>query len=178
VRPTASAYRPRVGGNITDKWSVSAAGVDAIEVTKSLIPPANAILTQRNVGLPLFERRSSSPQLAHQIPADGYLGTWWPGRLSVEDLWRHVPHCQPGYVDSELLALRRLREAKINKNWTAKLFVNNIFESAYYDALYQARAVRAGSAGRAAYLVISARFDRTTNANGMLICCSRGPEQG
>ena len=28
-------------------------------------------------------------------------------------------------------------EAKINKNWTVKLFVNNIFNKLYYDALYQ-----------------------------------------
>ena len=28
-------------------------------------------------------------------------------------------------------------EYKIDKNWTAKLFVNNIFNKLYYDALYQ-----------------------------------------
>jgi catecholate siderophore receptor len=50
-------------------------------------------------------------------------------------------------------------EAKIDKNWTAKLFVNNIFDKRYYDALYQSAAPFVLEApGRAAYLVISARY--------------------
>ena len=50
-------------------------------------------------------------------------------------------------------------EAKINKNWTAKLFVNNIFNKLYYDALYQSAAPFVLVApGRSASLVISARF--------------------
>lgn len=50
-------------------------------------------------------------------------------------------------------------EAKINKNWQVKLFVNNIFDKRYYDALYQSAAPFVLEApGRAAYLVISARY--------------------
>ena len=50
-------------------------------------------------------------------------------------------------------------EAKINKNWTVKLFVNNIFDKRYYDALYQSAAPFVLEApGRAAYIVLSARF--------------------
>jgi len=50
-------------------------------------------------------------------------------------------------------------EAKINKNWQLKLFVNNIFDKRYYDALYQSAAPFVLEApGRAAYLVISARY--------------------
>ena len=50
-------------------------------------------------------------------------------------------------------------EAKINQNWKVKLFVNNIFDKRYYDALYQSAAPFVLEApGRAAYLVLSARF--------------------
>jgi catecholate siderophore receptor len=50
-------------------------------------------------------------------------------------------------------------DAKVNKNWTVKLFVNNIFDKRYYDALYQSAAPFVLEApGRAAYVVVSARF--------------------
>ena len=50
-------------------------------------------------------------------------------------------------------------EAKIDKNWRVKLFVNNIFNKLYYDALYQSAAPFVLEApGRSASLVISARF--------------------
>src|SRR5260370_35166333 len=50
-------------------------------------------------------------------------------------------------------------EAKIDKNWTAKLFVANITNKLYYDALYQSATPFVLEApGRSASLVISARF--------------------
>ena len=50
-------------------------------------------------------------------------------------------------------------EAKIDKNWKVKLFVNNIFNKLYYNALYQSAAPFVLEApGRTASLVISARF--------------------
>jgi catecholate siderophore receptor len=50
-------------------------------------------------------------------------------------------------------------EAKIDKNWRLKLYVNNIFNKLYYDALYQSNAPFALEAPvRAAYLVLSARY--------------------
>ena len=50
-------------------------------------------------------------------------------------------------------------EAKINKNWTAKVFVNNIFDKRYYDALYQSAAPFVLEApGRTHLMVMSARF--------------------
>jgi catecholate siderophore receptor len=50
-------------------------------------------------------------------------------------------------------------EAKINPNWKVKLFVNNIFNKLYYNALYQSAAPFVLEApGRTASLVISARF--------------------
>ena len=50
-------------------------------------------------------------------------------------------------------------EAKIDKNWTAKLFVNNIFNKLYYTAMYQSSAPFTLEApGRTVAVVISARF--------------------
>jgi catecholate siderophore receptor len=50
-------------------------------------------------------------------------------------------------------------EAKIDQNWTAKLFVNNITNKLYYDALYQSATPFVFVApGRSASLVMSARF--------------------
>jgi len=50
-------------------------------------------------------------------------------------------------------------EARIDKNWKIKLFVNNIFNKLYYDALYQSATPFVLEApGRTASLVISARF--------------------
>jgi catecholate siderophore receptor len=50
-------------------------------------------------------------------------------------------------------------EAKLNENWKLKLFVNNIFNKTYYDALYQSPVPFVLEApGRAAYLVLSARY--------------------
>jgi catecholate siderophore receptor len=50
-------------------------------------------------------------------------------------------------------------EAKIDKNWRLKLYVNNIFNKLYYDALYQSATPFVLEApGRAAYLVLSARY--------------------
>jgi catecholate siderophore receptor len=50
-------------------------------------------------------------------------------------------------------------EAKIDKNWTAKLFVNNIFNKLYYDALYQSATPFVLEApGRTVAMVLSARY--------------------
>ena len=50
-------------------------------------------------------------------------------------------------------------EAKVNKNWTAKLFVNNITNKLYYDALYQSATPFVFVApGRSVSMVLSATF--------------------
>ncbi|MEI9924703.1 MAG: hypothetical protein WDN50_15275 [Bradyrhizobium sp.] len=50
-------------------------------------------------------------------------------------------------------------EAKITKNWTLKFFVNNIFNTVYYNALYQSATPFVLEApGRSASLMLSARF--------------------
>jgi catecholate siderophore receptor len=50
-------------------------------------------------------------------------------------------------------------EAKIDKNWTIKLFGNNLTNKLYYDALYQsATPFVLAAPGRSGTLVISGRF--------------------
>jgi catecholate siderophore receptor len=50
-------------------------------------------------------------------------------------------------------------EAKVNQNWRAKLFVNNITNKLYYDGLYQsATPFVLVAPGRSVSLVVSARF--------------------
>ena len=50
-------------------------------------------------------------------------------------------------------------EAKIDKNWTAKLFVANLTNKLYYDALYQSATPFVFVApGRSVSMVLSARF--------------------
>lgn len=50
-------------------------------------------------------------------------------------------------------------EAKLDKNWTAKLFVANLTNKLYYDALYQSAAPFVLVApGRSVSMVISARY--------------------
>ncbi|WP_027551601.1 TonB-dependent siderophore receptor [Bradyrhizobium sp. Cp5.3] len=160
-----AAYRIRgidleVGGKITDKWSVFGGLVlMQSEVTKSLIPPANATLYTTNVGLPLSNvaHQSFSMLSKYQLTDVWELGGQAVYRSKIYGgtfLAANQGTSIPSYWRFDVFA-----EAKINKNWTAKLFVNNIFDKRYYDALYQSSAPFVLEApGRAAYVVISARY--------------------
>jgi len=149
-----------VGGKITDKWSVFGGLVLMhSEVTKSLVSPANTTLFTSNVGLPLANvaHQSFSLLTKYQLTdiwelggqavyrSKMYGGTFLAANqgTSIPDYWRF-----------DVFA-----EAKIDQNWTAKLFVNNITNKLYYDALYQSAAPFVFVApGRSASLVLSARF--------------------
>jgi len=160
-----AAYRIRgidlgVGGKITDKWSVFGGLVlMQSEVTKSLIPPANAILYTTNVGLPLSNvaHQSFSMLTKYQLNDTWELGGQAVYRSKIYGgtfLAANQGTSIPSYWRFDAFA-----EARINKNWQLKLFVNNIFDKRYYDALYQSAAPFVLEApGRAAYLVISARY--------------------
>jgi catecholate siderophore receptor len=148
------------GGNITDKWSLFGGLVLMhSEVTKSLILPANQILYTTNVGLPLSNvaHQSFSLLTKYQLTdiwelggqavyrSKMYGGTFLAANqgTSIPDYWRF-----------DVFA-----EAKIDKNWTAKVFVANLTNKLYYDALYQSAAPFVFAApGRSASLVLSARF--------------------
>ena len=129
------------------------------EVTKSLVSPANTTLFTSNVGLPLANvaHQSFSLLTKYQLTdiwelggqavyrSKMYGGTFLAANqgTSIPDYWRF-----------DVFA-----EAKIDQNWTAKLFVNNITNKLYYDALYQSATPFVFVApGRSASLVLSARF--------------------
>ncbi|UPK40396.1 TonB-dependent receptor [Bradyrhizobium sp. 186] len=160
-----AAYRIRgidlgVGGKITDKWSVFGGLVlMQSEVTQSLAPSANKALYPTNVGRPLANVAHESFSLLSKYQLND---TWELGGQAVYRskiyggtlLAANQGTSLPSYWRFDVFA-----EAKINKNWQVKLFVNNIFDKRYYDALYQSAAPFVLEApGRAAYLVISARY--------------------
>ncbi len=160
-----AAYRIRgidlgVGGKITDKWSVFGGLVlMESEVTKSLAPSANTALYPTNVGLQLANvaHQSFSLLTKYQLTDVWELGGQAVYRSKIYGgtlLAANQGTSIPSYWRFDTFA-----EAKINQNWTVKLFVNNIFGKRYYDALYQSAAPFVLEApGRAAYLVISARY--------------------
>jgi len=160
-----AAYRIRgidlgVGGNITDKWSVFG-GLVLMEsaVTASHAPVANSTLYSSNVGRPLANVAHQSfsmltkYQVTDRIELGGqavYRSKVYGGTLLAANQGTSIP----SYWRFDAFA-----EGKIDKNWTVKLFVNNIFDKRYYDALYQSAAPFVLEApGRAAYLVVSARY--------------------
>ena len=160
-----AAYRIRgidlgVGGKITDKWSIFGGLVlMQSEVTQSLVPSAQPLIYPTNVGLKLANvaHQSFSLLTKYQLTdvweiggqavyrSEMYGGTFLAANqgTSIPSFWRF-----DAFV-----------EAKVDKNWTAKLFVNNITNKLYYDALYQSATPFVFVApGRSASVVLSARF--------------------
>jgi len=149
-----------VAGKITDRWSIFGGLVlMKSEVTKSLIPPANLLLYTTNVGLPLSNvaHQSFSLLTKYQLTDVWELGGQAVYRSKIYGgtfLAANQGTQIPSYWRFDAFA-----EAKIDKNWKVKLFVNNIFNELYYDALYQSATPFVFVApGRAGYIVVSARF--------------------
>jgi catecholate siderophore receptor len=149
-----------VGGKITDKWSVFGGLVlMKSEVTKSLVPSPQQALFPSNVGLKLANvaHQSFSMLSKYQLTdvweiggqavyrSEMFGGTFLAANqgTSIPSFWRF-----DAFV-----------EAKVDKNWTAKLFVANITNKLYYDALYQSATPFVFVApGRSVSMVLSARF--------------------
>jgi catecholate siderophore receptor len=149
-----------VAGKITDKWSVFGGLVlMKSEVTKSLVPPANTALYSTNVGLPLANIANQSfslltkYQLTDMWEIGGqavYRSKIYGGTLLAANQGTSLP---------SFWRFDAFAEAKINKNWQVKLFVNNIFNKLYYTALYQSATPFVLEApGRTASVMLSARF--------------------
>ena len=152
-----------VGGKITDKWSVFGGLVlMQSQVTQSNVPQKflpQPLLYSSNVGLPLANvaHQSFSMLTKYQINdiweiggQSVYRSKIYGGTLLAANQGTSIP----SYWRFDAFA-----EAKVNKNWTVKVFVNNIFNKLYYDALYQSATPFVLEApGRAAYLVLSARY--------------------
>ncbi|WP_027571758.1 TonB-dependent siderophore receptor [Bradyrhizobium sp. WSM1743] len=160
-----AAYRIRgidlgIGGNITDKWSVFGGLVlMQSEVTQSLAPSANKALYPTNVGRPLanIAHESFSLLSKYQLTDTWELGGQAVYRSKIYGgtlLAANQGTSLPSYWRFDVFA-----EAKLDQHWRLKLFVNNIFDKRYYDALYQSAAPFVLEApGRAAYVVLSARY--------------------
>jgi catecholate siderophore receptor len=147
-------------GKITDKWSVFGGLVLMhSEVTKSLVPPANTALYSTNVGLPLANIAHQSFSLLSKYQIDD---RWEVGGQAVYRSKIYGGTLLAANEGTQLPSFWRFDtfvEAKIDKNWTAKLFVNNIFNKLYYTALYQsATPFTLEAPGRVAALQISARY--------------------
>ncbi|HEX7565233.1 MAG TPA: TonB-dependent receptor [Bradyrhizobium sp.] len=149
-----------VAGKITDKWSVFGGLVlMKSEVTKSLVPPANLALFSSNVGLPLANIANQSFSLLSKYQLNDiwefggqavYRSKIYGGTLLAANQGTSIP---------SFWRFDAFAEAKINKNWQVKLFVNNIFNKLYYTALYQSATPFVLEApGRTASVMISARF--------------------
>jgi catecholate siderophore receptor len=149
-----------VSGKITDKWSIFGGLVlMQSQVTKSLAPVADPLLYTTNVGLPLANvaHQSFSLLTKYQLTDIWELGGQAVYRSKIYGgtlLAANQGTSIPSYWRFDTFV-----EAKIDKNWKIKLFVNNILDKRYYDALYQSAAPFVLEApGRAAYLVLSARY--------------------
>ncbi|MGA2057679.1 MAG: TonB-dependent receptor [Bradyrhizobium sp.] len=163
-----SAYYVRgidleAAGKITDKWSLSG-GLVLMQsaVTKSNVPTANMpqpLLYTTDVGLPLANvaHQSFSVLNKYQLTDVWEIGGQAVYRSRVCGgtlLAANEGTSIPDYWKFDAFA-----EARIDKNWKLKFYVNNIFNKLYYDALYQSGTPFALEAlGRAAYLVLSARY--------------------
>ncbi len=160
-----AAYQVRgidleVTGKITDKWSVFGGLVlMKSEVTKSLVPPANTTLYSSNVGLPLANIANQSFTLLSKYQVDDI---WEVGAQAVYRSKMYGGTLLAANQGTSLPSFWRFdafTEARITKNWTLKFFVNNIFNTIYYNALYQSATPFVLEApGRTASLVLSARF--------------------
>ena len=141
-----------IGGNITEKWSVFG-GLVLMEskVTKSVVAG--------NVGDQLANVAHQSFNVMTKYKFDDgwelggqatYRSKIYGGTLLAANQGTQLP----SYWRFDLFA-----EKKLTKNLTAKVFVNNIFNKLYYDALYQSAAPFVFVApGRSASFVISAKF--------------------
>jgi catecholate siderophore receptor len=149
-----------VTGKITDKWSVFGGLVlMKSEVTKSLVPSANPALFPTNVGLPLANIAPQSFSLLSKYQLND---TW---ELGGQAVYRSaVPGgtllaANQGTSIPSFWRFDAFAEAKIDQHWTARFFVNNIFNTLYYTALYQSATPFVLQApGRTATVQISARF--------------------
>ena len=160
-----AAYRIRgidlgVGGKITDKWSVFGGLVlMQSEVTKSLIPSPQPLIFPTNVGLKLANvaHQSFSMLSKYQIT-----DVWEVGGQAVyrsQMFGGTFLAANQGTILPSYWRFDTFVEAKIDKNWTAKLFVANITNKLYYDALYQSATPFVFVApGRSVSMVLSARF--------------------
>ena len=160
-----AAYRIRgidlgVGGKVTDKLSIFGGLVlMQSEVTKSLAPSANLALYPSNVGLQLANIAHQSFNMLAKYQLTDVWEIGGSATYKSKIYGGTLLAANQGTVLPSYWRFDTFVEAKINKNWSAKLFVNNVFNKLYYDAMYQSAAPFVLEApGRSASFVLSGRF--------------------
>jgi catecholate siderophore receptor len=141
-----------VAGKITDRWSVFGGLVlMESEVTKSVVP-TNVGDKLANVAHQSFTTLTKY-QFTDNLEIGGqaiYASKIYGGTLLAAN---------QGTVLPEHWRFDAFVEYKIDKNWSTKVAVNNIFNKTYYDAFYQSAAPFVLIApGRAAYWIVQAKL--------------------
>jgi catecholate siderophore receptor len=152
-----ASYRVRgidlgVSGKITPQWSIYGGLVlMKAEVTNSVVPT--------NIGLPLanIANQSFNVLTKYKVTPDWELGAQATYRSKIYGgtlLSANQGTELPSYWRFDLFT-----EYKIDKHFTAKVFVNNVFDKLYYDAFYQSASPFVFVApGRSATFQLSAKF--------------------
>ncbi|TQF40604.1 TonB-dependent receptor [Bradyrhizobium sp. UNPF46] len=153
---SGAAYRIQgidieASGKLTDRWSIFG-GIVLMEskVTKSNIAG--------NVGLPLANVAHQSFSLLSKYKFDG---DWELGGQAVfrSKVYGGTFGANTGTLIPSYWRFDAFVEKKIDKNWTMKLYAQNLTNKLYYDTLYRSAAPFVAVApGRAFYIVTSAKF--------------------
>ena len=141
-----------LGGKITDKWSIYAGFVTMeSNVDKSIVA------TRVNQQLANVAHQSFNLLTKYKITPWLEIGgqATYASKIYGGTLAANVPYT----VLPQHWRFDAFAEWKINQNFTAKLFVQNIFDKKYYDAFYQSAAPFVFIApGRSATIQLSAKF--------------------
>jgi catecholate siderophore receptor len=156
VLTSGAAYRIQgidieASGKLTDRWSVFG-GIVLMDskVTKSNIAS--------NIGLQLANVAHQSFSLLTKYKFDG---DWEVGGQAVfrSKVYGGTFGANTGTQIPSYWRFDAFVEKKIDKNWTMKLYAQNLTNKLYYDTLYRSSAPFVAVApGRAFYLVTSAKF--------------------
>jgi len=160
-----AAYRIRgidlgMSGKLTDKWSVFGGLVlMQSDVTQSLVPSPQPLLYPTNIGLKLANVAHQSFSLLTKYQLTD---VWEIGGQAVYRSKMYGGTFLAANQGTELPSYWRFDtfvEARIDPNWTAKLYVANLTNKLYYDALYQSATPFVFVApGRSVSMILSARF--------------------
>jgi catecholate siderophore receptor len=140
-----------VSGNITDRWSVFGGLVlMRSKVTQSALAS--------NIGLQMANIAHESFSMLSKYKFDG---GWELGGQAVyrSKIYGGTFGANTGTELPSYWRFDAFVEKKIDKNWTMKLYAQNLTNKLYYDTLYRsATPFVAVAPGRAFYLVTSAKF--------------------
>ena len=140
-----------VSGNITDRWSVFGGLVLMRSKVLQSLNPANIGLQMANIAHESFSMLSKYK----------FDGGWELGGQAVyrSKIYGGTFGANTGTELPSYWRFDAFVEKKIDKNWTMKLYAQNLTNKLYYDTLYRsATPFVAVAPGRAFYLVTSAKF--------------------